>query len=285
MGRTEKYGLFLRYKIMEWNTIVDLLNVIIRDIKKERQYEDPIKDGIFNILEEKCTVIYYPFPEEKNRGFHLKKIVGNELRDFVYINTGKTIEQQVFTAAHEMGHVWNVSKKVRDLAINKGLEIGDIDDEKVTDRFAAELLMPTDMFIGCFDKHVREFNYGRMITLSQLLRLIAKLMDDFMSPFNAVRKRLFECGLLQDDKLQRYLKDNKVVHEKIINSFKQDDNSPINGTTGVKTISGLRDLVKKAEKSEGANVLLIKTVISEFGLEDVEEDDTPNIEINKRSIK
>ena len=110
--------------------------------KKKRQYEDPIKDGIFNILEEKCTVIYYPFPEEKNRGFHLKKIVGNELRDFVYINTGKTIEQQVFTAAHEMGHVWNVSKKVRDLAINKGLEIGDIDDEKVTDRFAAELLMP-----------------------------------------------------------------------------------------------------------------------------------------------
>ena len=89
---------------MEWNTVVDLLNEIIDDIKKELNYNDPVKEGVFNILEEKCTVIYYPFPEENNRGFHLKKVVENELKDFVYINTGKTIEQQVFTAAHEMGH-------------------------------------------------------------------------------------------------------------------------------------------------------------------------------------
>ena len=56
----------------------------------------------------KCTVIYYPLRNEKNCGFHIKKIVGDSLEDFVY----KPMTNQIFVAAHELGHIYMVAENV-----------------------------------------------------------------------------------------------------------------------------------------------------------------------------
>lgn len=42
------------------------------------------------------------------------KPVNGKLEHFVFINTDKVVQEQVWTAAHELGHVWQVDRFVKD---------------------------------------------------------------------------------------------------------------------------------------------------------------------------
>ena len=68
-----------------------------------------LRDEIFSVLEQYCTVLYYPQENEENDGCHIKRLVNDKIVNFVFINTHKSIEKQVFTAAHELGHILNLS--------------------------------------------------------------------------------------------------------------------------------------------------------------------------------
>ena len=73
---------------MKWNEIVSAIqNEIVEIRKKYVINNDIIRDDVFGILEKYCTVLYYPIEEEKNCGFHIKKIVNDKLEEFVYINS------------------------------------------------------------------------------------------------------------------------------------------------------------------------------------------------------
>ncbi len=99
---------------MDWNKINSLIPEVVKSVRKEYIVNNAIiKDDIFKILEKHCIVVYYPIADEtKNRGFHIKRFLEGKLTDFVYINTAKTTAEQVFAAAHELGHVWDVACKV-----------------------------------------------------------------------------------------------------------------------------------------------------------------------------
>lgn len=71
------------------------------------------------------------------------------------INTNNTIEKQVYIAAHELGHVWKIDEKV--LAKCDG----NIDSEAIINRFAAELLMPAELFVWIFDKSAEVFGLSQ----------------------------------------------------------------------------------------------------------------------------
>ena len=73
-----------------------------------------IKDNILNILDLFCTVLYYPLEDEKNNGFHLTGLPNRKGQEqhFVFINTAQSLEKQVFTAAHELGHIWEVDEHI-----------------------------------------------------------------------------------------------------------------------------------------------------------------------------
>ena len=130
---------------MERKVVVEAIKKIILDIKEKCIIKNTaIRDSIFGILENECTVIYYPLENEKNRGFHIKKIVKNELKDFVYINTAKPIAEQIFAAAHEFGHIWEVADKVWKILGYEGKPTEE-EEEDITDWFAAELLMPEEI--------------------------------------------------------------------------------------------------------------------------------------------
>ena len=73
--------------------------------------------------------------------FILREFVGYQLEDLYYINTDKPMAEQIFTAAHELGHIFEVAEKVWKMLGYSGMlqkkrkKILQID-------LAAELLMP-----------------------------------------------------------------------------------------------------------------------------------------------
>ena len=73
-----------------------------------------LRDDVFEVLNRYCTVIYYPSEDSSNRGFHVKEylIHNGKEQNFVFINTSQTLEKQVFTAAHELGHIWQIDKDI-----------------------------------------------------------------------------------------------------------------------------------------------------------------------------
>jgi len=73
-----------------------------------------LREDVLDLLDMYCTVIYYPLENESNNGFHITGIPhkNGEEQHFVYINTSQTIEKQIFTAAHELGHIWEVDSYV-----------------------------------------------------------------------------------------------------------------------------------------------------------------------------
>lgn len=64
---------------------------------------------------------------EDANGLHVQRVVNGEEKHFVFINTNSTLEKQVYTAAHELGHVWEIDKKV----LAEMVEKSDCDSEKI----------------------------------------------------------------------------------------------------------------------------------------------------------
>ena len=148
---------------MDIDRVVELIPPVIVELKKEYAFSnDAIKDGIFRLLEKHCTVVYYPLNNEKTRGFHVKRFVKDRREDFVFINTANPVSEQIFGAAHELGHVWEVANKI--LKEMPGQSFTPDEEEIVINRFAAELLMPQDIF-----RHITKF-----------LRFTAEISKDFL---------------------------------------------------------------------------------------------------------
>ena len=100
-----------------------------------------LREDVLDLLDRYCTVVYYPLEEEENNGFRVKDIPFSDgsYHDFVFINTAQTLEKQAFTAAHELGHIWNVDRYVIEhCGISSELA------EPIINRFAAVLLMPKE---------------------------------------------------------------------------------------------------------------------------------------------
>ena len=246
---------------MERKEIVQAIQKIISDIREKCIIKNTaIRDSIFDILENECTVIYYPLENEKNRGFHIKKIVKNELEDFVYINTAKPIAEQIFAAAHEFGHIWEVSEKVWNILGYEGKPTEE-EEETITDWFAAELLMPIDEFRSAFFAHMDELGIkAGMVKLDEIVRVIVLQMNDFMVPYESVRRRLEETGIMQKDAADFLLSKQKEALD-MVSIFIKDSNTYLGKGTGVKTVSGIRTLIENAESKENADSYLLKKII------------------------
>lgn len=83
---------------------------------------------------------------------------------FVFINSAKKTEKQIFIAAHELGHLFKIINKID----KQDLEDGE-DEEDVVNRFAAELLMPELIFKQKINEKLSEMDYdGKTITYTNL---------------------------------------------------------------------------------------------------------------------
>ena len=267
---------------MEWENIVKAIQDVIIRIRMEYVINNTIiRDDVFGILEKYCTVLYYPLDDEKNCGFHIKKLVKDVLKDFVYINTAKPIETQVFTAAHELGHIWGVAEEVWEKVgceedLCKDLE------EDITNRFAAELLMPKDIFITTFMTCMQNIGIDKSnVKVDDLIKIVAMQMSEFLVPYEAVRKRMHETNIIGDS-VRDYLKKNQDSILEKIAIYSKDQNSRLEKETRSKTIPGIRILIEKAEANKSLDQYMLKKIKRDFNIQDVDtEDDVLEIHLGE----
>lgn len=171
---------------------------------------DIVREDIFDILESSCTVVYYPFPKEDNDGFHVTLPV-DYLQDateehFVYLNTEKYLEKQVYAAAHELGHIWVDENKIWDAALERILPKNQENVERLMNRFAAEMLMPEDIFLKSAIKQLKDHSKDdRRINVINIFRVTVSLMDEFCVPAQAVIYRFYETGIFAKEVCKQLL--------------------------------------------------------------------------------
>lgn len=250
----------------------DLPDSIVKQIKdyiikdSELTSETPIGIGVFDLLRKKSTIVFYPLEEEDNDAFLLEKMPSySGVINFVYINTAKTIEKQVFAAAHELGHLLDISNNIN------CEEKQDDSNERIVNRFAAELLMPEDLFKKEFVKATYKYVSNNSITLEVLLKVIVKLMNTFSVPYDAVVLRIGEIGVISESDLRTIYEGSENLSRTTIDEFikklissERYENLQIR--TFKKDIEGLDELLKKAEKIDGISANLIKRLRKRYDI-------------------
>jgi Zn-dependent peptidase ImmA (M78 family) len=188
--------------------LIDGIEKIIEEIRKENDIKNKIiRDDVFSVLQatKDCNVLYYPLQDEAVDGCdgcNVERSINGHKEQFVYINTSNTRERQAFSVAHELGHVWRVDERLKEMYPDEV-----IDTEEVVNRFAAELLMPTEIFKEQILYKLKDFDHSRKrLKASDVIKLIVYLMNYFFVPFKSVILRFNEVGFLSEDSNDMLLK-------------------------------------------------------------------------------
>lgn len=239
-------------------------------VKNLNSFTKPLGKGIFDVIEKECIVVYYPImdADETNDGFFLPSIPlkNGEYRNIIFINTFQTEEKQVFIAAHEYGHYL----KVADVVNNKcGTQI---DNEIIVNRFAAELLMPRDLFRRFFVEKFKDIGKDKKsVGLIRLFDCIVATMEHFSVPYNAVVIRLVETGLIRrEDGIKLVDGDEQLTLDDIENIVNQrivdGEYNVLRTSSHKKNISGLKELLDKAEEQGNISQAKIDRLRENFGI-------------------
>ena len=290
---------------MDWSSIPDfsdksiqkmqnLIEKYNKDSRLSSLFVNPIlKEDVFDILDQFCTVIYFPLKNEENDGFNISLPVSyndNQRENFVFINTEKHLDKQVFTAGHELGHLWKVADCIWDNSEDEPLPRTAENEEAAMNRFAAELLMPKDVFRRIAEEQFSNYlDNNKGVKWTDAVRVIANLMNEFCVPRQAVIRRLYEvqyakeevcCELwmgpdhIQTEKYQELLKQMLKVY------IEQGGYTRLANRTRKKWIKGFPELLEKLKDSDCFPTEKIEFLKKEFSIEENIPEDTPEISLN-----
>ena len=110
------------------------------------------------------------------------------------------------------------------------------------------------------------------VRLDEAIRLIVCQMSDFLVPYEAVRKRLVETKIM-DEKSAEKLEAQDAQVESLVKAFLSDQNTYLGKGTQVRTISGMRSLLDKAEKLSEVDPYLIQKLKKDFEVKETVEND------------
>lgn len=233
-----------------------------------------LREDILPLLDRYCTVVYYPKEDKENNGFHTSYPFHGETIHFVYINTAQYKEKQIFTAAHELGHIWEVDKKIQE---KWSISINAEYSERLMNRFAAELLMPDNIFEAFAKQAIEAVKRDGKLTVGGMVQAITAMMNEFFVPYKAVVYRLYELDFIEADAARvlwgevpslprEALEDHskKVAQEQGFSRLYKDD--------GRKGIDGLKDLLDKAKAENKLPVQWLKAFYSKFDFEYADEE-------------
>lgn len=189
-------------KVDNGDLIAQTIRRFIAEVREKKHIvNEVIRDDVFAILKEECLVLFYALEDSGVEGCHMIKPVNEEMKQFVFINTTKAVQEQTWTAAHELGHVWQIDSYIKE---KTGLY--DLDSEKLVNRFAAELLLPEAIFRRVLTDKLAEYEFqGSKLTGSMMVRLVTYLMNYFCTPYKAIIRRFSELGYIRKDAEQQYL--------------------------------------------------------------------------------
>lgn len=194
---------------------IELIQDFIQEKRKQGKIINPIiRDDVFRILERECKVLYY-YLDDSIEGFHISKPINGEQKQFVFINTQKVLQEQVWTAGHELGHVWKVDQFVKNNSVDCNEDI-----ETIIGKFTAELLIPRRIFECEIQDKLIEYNYkGPTMSQEMMIELVTYLMNFFAVPGKAIIRRFYESGHIREQDVDVYLasfEEGKDLYEKII---------------------------------------------------------------------
>lgn len=238
-----------------------------------------LRGDVLRLLDRFCTVIYYPVEHESNNGFHVSiPLFDGQMQDFVFINTAQTMEKQVFTAAHELGHIWKVDKTI----LNElKLESTPQNQELVINRFAAVLLIPEDEFKAVLLTEVKKLdNTDGSVSLPNMYRLIVILMNFFFAPMKAVVLRMVELECLSLHDASLLLGENKKDENSVTVLINQLGNelgfTELQSPSRKKWIDGLAEKLTIAEQRQLLPKEKIDYIRHAFDIQSFE----PNMDLN-----
>jgi len=189
LSKSKPQGGFLNYNQLtevETKKIIDDANTKMIDYSKQNSI---IGDQVFKILAQNCRVLCYPLEDDDVWGF-LERIDGQQ---FVCINTSILYEKQIFTAAHELYHIWFDDEDAQEIILSSNLEEAndsyiDINELKAN-RFAAEFLAETKLL----EQEMSRFGIAKNAIS---LKDVVFLCDIFTIPYKTMVKRLHEINAI-----------------------------------------------------------------------------------------
>lgn len=266
--------------------VIKEIQKLAEKIIKDNNLNDKtvIRDDVFNILQNipNCIVIYYPIDTEANEdgcdGCHVVRTVKGIEKQLVFINTANTGERQAFSVAHELGHIWNVDGQLKDALPDTVFDV-----EEVINRFAAELLMPEELFIAQLIGRVRHHIPDNNVTVLGLIKIIVYLMNYFYSPYKAVVLRMEEIGFIDKNARDHLLtyKDSQIVKDII----QEEQYTRLGIITEKKSIANLSDKLDEIEEKQLFPYNKIMEIRKEFGLSSIKKDKEMNEVIDINDLK
>ena len=195
------------------DVVVDNISNFIKEKLNEQRnaghiYNALIREDILSLLGQFCVIVYYP-TEDSNNGFHKAYTLKDKKIQIVYINTNQAKEKQIFTAAHELGHVWGLDDYLREHVSE--IELDDELTEKVMNRFAAELMMPRAEFCTFFNLVLGKVPDTGKVEVFRLIMAVTDTMNEFFVPYKAVIYRLYELGVIKEAGLKHLLDDSEII--------------------------------------------------------------------------
>lgn len=131
----------------------------------------------------------------------MKRIVNGEVKQFVFINTSKSVQEQTWTAAHELGHVWEVDNYTL-----KMIEKDGVSSEDIVNRFASEVLFPNLEFKTVFREYRKNIGIeGNTISKYQFMQIVTYMMNFFCAPYKAIIRRFAELKMISPKNEVRYI--------------------------------------------------------------------------------
>lgn len=171
--------------------------------------------GIFDLFKE-CErigykVLRYPLGEEADLGFTLKK----DKDIIIYTNTSSRLAREIFTLAHEIGHVALHMDEISSFIDDAMTISGRSSDEKEREAnyFAACLLMPADEVEKFLDLEIDNFTGNGLSAMD-----IARIMSEFSVSFETALNRLENLGKI--DSAQRIMLDSEKNQTRVGNLLK-----------------------------------------------------------------
>ena len=264
-------------KIILNKEIVDIIKREINSLIENNNIVNPVlRNDVFALLEaQDCTVLYYPL-EDAIEGFRIRKYVNGKDEEFIYINTANPEDIQIFTAAHELGHLINIDQivcnELQMINVTKKMR------EDIIDRFAAELLLEPESFIKMFKSKVSKYvNEQGLISGECMIKTIVFLMDFFMVPYDAVVRRLQETSRISEE-ARDYLLDREKVSISLIEKAIEEGKYKRLKPTQIKSFGELPQLLEKLDDAGVINERRLQNIMEVFGIKELETYDIPSID-------
>lgn len=178
----------------------------LRENCKTRRY------GILDLFKE-CErlgykLLRYPLGENADLGFALQK----DGDTIIFTNSSSRLSREIFTLAHEIGHVLLHLNGDQPFIDNDTTIMGRSNDEREQEAnyFAASLLMPSEEVDRFIDLELPDFEKQGLSGMD-----IARMMSEFNVSYDMVLNRLESLGKI--DSIQKAFLDTERVEKRVGN--------------------------------------------------------------------